>query len=292
MNIIHIIIYYALLIITFQYAKKKKYYYTILIIIYLFYLNNLNYFKNYDQITVIDIGQGDSILINLAHNKGTYLIDTGGKYGSTFSYAQNTTIPYLKSLGIKKIDYLILTHGDYDHAGEANYIINNFKVNHVIFNCGHYNYLERELIKLLESKNIKYASCVSRTDNLSFLQTMDFNNENDNSIVIYTKINNYSFMFMGDASIKTEAEIMKKYNLPKIDILKAGHHGSNTSSSKEFIDTINPDYTLISVGLNNKFKHPHQETLDNLVNSKIYRTDLDGSITIYIKNRQLHISSF
>ena len=116
------------------------------------------------------------------------------------------------------------------------------------------------------------------------MQTKVFNNENDNSNVIYTKIDKYTFMFMGDASIKTEKEIMQKYNLPNIDVLKVGHHGSNTSTSKELIDTINPNYALISVGKNNKFGHPHKQTLDNLVNTHIYRTDKMGSISIKIRN--------
>ena len=204
----------------------------------------------------------------------------------------NTIIPYLKSLGIKKIDYLILTHGDYDHSGEAINIVNNYKVNNIILNCGKYNFLEKELINILDTKKIKYGSCVNKIDDLLFLQTKDFNNENDNSNVIYTKIGKYTFMFMGDASITTEKEILKKYNLPKIDVLKVGHHGSKTSSSKEFIDTINPKYALISVGINNKFKHPHQEALDNLERSMIYRTDQDGSIILVIKNNKLMIKTY
>ena len=98
-------------------------------------------------------------------------------------------------------------------------------------------------------------------------------------------------MFMGDASIKTEKEILKEYELPNIDILKVGHHGSRTSSSKEFIDELNPKYALISVGENNKFKHPNKEVLDNLKNSKIYRTDQDGSIMLKIKNDKLKIET-
>ena len=175
--------------------------------------------------------------------------------------------------------------------GEAINLVNNFKVEKVIFNCGRYNYLERKLLGVLNKKDIKYYSCINELnlDNTSlyFLQTKDFNNENDNSNVIYTEIKNYKFMFMGDASIKTEQEIIKEYSLGKIDVLKVGHHGSKTSSGKEFIDTINPKYALISVGEDNKFKHPNKEALENLKNSKIYRTDQDGSIMFKIKNNKL-----
>ena len=98
-------------------------------------------------------------------------------------------------------------------------------------------------------------------------------------------------MFMGDASVTTEKEILSKYNLPNIDVLKVGHHGSNTSSSKEFIEEINPKYSIISVGKNNRYGHPNKEVLDNLNDSKIYRTDLDGSIMFKIKNNKLKIET-
>ena len=98
-------------------------------------------------------------------------------------------------------------------------------------------------------------------------------------------------MFMGDASITTEKEILSKYNLLNIDVLKVGHHGSKTSSSKEFIDEINPKYSIISVGKNNRYGHPNKEVLDNLKVSKIYRTDEDGSIMFKIKNNKLKIKT-
>ena len=98
-------------------------------------------------------------------------------------------------------------------------------------------------------------------------------------------------MFMGDASITTEKEILDKYNLPDIDVLKVGHHGSKTSSSKEFINEMNPKYGIISVGKNNRYGHPNKEVLDNLKDSKIYRTDQDGSIMFKIKNNKLKIET-
>ena len=98
-------------------------------------------------------------------------------------------------------------------------------------------------------------------------------------------------MFMGDASSTIEREILEKYNLPDIDVLKVGHHGSRTSSSKEFINEINPKYSIISVGKNNRYGHPNEEVLNNLENTKIYRTDQDGSIMFKIKNNQLKIET-
>ena len=179
--------------------------------------------------------------------------------------------------------------------GETINLVENLKVEKVIFNCGEYNYLEKELIKVLNKKKIKYYSCIKElnidNNRLYFLQTKEYDNENNNSNVIYTELNGYKFMFMGDASITTEKEILNKYNLQDIDVLKVGHHGSKTSSSREFINEVNPNYSIISVGKNNRYGHPNKEVLDNLKDTKIYRTDKDGSIMFKIKNNKLKIET-
>ena len=179
--------------------------------------------------------------------------------------------------------------------GEAINLVNNFKVEKVIFNCGEYNDLEKDLIKILNKKKIPYYSCIKELNidknKLYFLQTKEYDNENDNSNVVYTELDGYKFMFMADASITTEKEILNKYNLFDIDVLKVGHHGSKTSSSIEFINNVNPKYSIISVGKNNRYGHPNKEVLENLNNSKIYRTDLDGSIMFKIKNNKLKIET-
>ena len=128
-------------------------------------------------------------------------------------------------------------------------------------------------------------------DNLCFLQTKTYDNENDNSNVIYTELDGYKFIFMEDTSINTEKEIMSKYNLPHIDVLKVGHHGSRTSSSKEFINEIHTKYSIISVGKNNRYGHPNKEVLESLKDSKIYRTDQNGSIMFKIKNNKLKVET-
>ena len=190
---------------------------------------------------------------------------------------------------------LISPHGDYDHMGDTLNVIENIKVKKVIFNCGEYNDLEQDLIKVLDKKHIKYYSCIKELNidknKLYFLQTKKYDNENDNSNVIYTELDGFKFMFMGDASTTTEKEILDKYNLLEIDVLKVGHHGSKTSSGKEFINEINPKYSIISVGKNNRYGHPNKEVLNNLEKSKIYRTVMDGSIMFKIKNYDLKIET-
>ena len=177
--------------------------------------------------------------------------------------------------------------------GEAINLVNNFKVEKVIFNCGKFNDLEQELIKVLDKKKIPYYSCIKElnfdNNKLHFLQTKEYDNENENSNVIYTELNGYKFMFMGDAGVEKEKDILEKYNVSKIDVLKIGHHGSKTSSDKNFIDEMNPKNSIISVGKNNRYGHPNREVLNNLANTKIYRTDQDGSIIFKIKNNKLKI---
>ena len=126
---------------------------------------------------------------------------------------------------------------------------------------------------------------------LYFLNNKDYGNENDNSSVIYTELNNRKFLFMGDAGVEVEEDLIKKYNLKNIDVLKVGHHGSKTSSSKSFVDETNSKYSIISVGKNNRYGHPNESVLENLSESKIYRTDKEGSIMFKIKNKKLKIET-
>jgi len=298
MNLIMIVIYYLLTLICLNKVLVKKYIYVLPIITLILIYSNINYFNKNLIVTMLDVGQGDSLMIAFPNNKSNILIDTGGIVNFTktnYEISTSTIIPYLKSIGIKKINYLVLTHGDYDHMGEAVNLVNGFKVEQVVFNCGEFNDLEKELIKVLNQKKIKYYSCVKElnidNNKLYFLQTKKYDNENDNSNVIYTELNGYKFMFMGDAGVDKEKDILDKYNLSNVDVLKVGHHGSKTSSSKEFIDEINPKYGIISVGKNNIYGHPNKEVLNNLENSKIYRTDQDGSIMFKIKNDKLEIET-
>lgn len=289
-SIIIVLIYY-ILIYLFIYNKKNIYLLIIIVSHKLYPLIDSSF-----TVTYLDVGQGDSIFIKYPHNQGNILIDTGGIVNSDYQVAINKTIPYLKSFGVTKLDYLILTHGDYDHMGDSNVLVNNFKVDNVIFNCGPINTLEKELNKLLKEKQIPSYYCINKisikNNKLEFLNTKHYDNENDNSNVIYTNYNNYRFLFMGDAGLSKEKDILKKYNLESIDFLKVGHHGSNTSSSEEFITNIHPKYSLISVGKNNKYGHPKESVLEVLSNSKVYRTDLNGSIEIKISNNKYMIKTY
>ena len=300
-SILLVLIYYIFI---FLAIFKKKYYILLigLIIVHKCYI----YFDPTFKISFLDVGQGDSIFIKFPYNKGNILIDTGGiisykkekweERSNEYSIADSKIIPYLNSLGLTKLDYLIISHGDVDHMGEAINLVNGFRIDKVIFNLGEYNYLELEFIKELKRKNILYYKNIEKLniDNnmLYFLNNNLYDNENDNSNVIYLNFSNIKIIFMGDAGIKVEDDILDKYDLKHIDILKVGHHGSRTSTSSNFIDNINPKYSIISVGKNNRYGHPNSEVLDILNNSSIYRTDRDGSIVFKIKNSGLEIDTY
>lgn len=277
-SIILIIIYYLVIILI---LSKNKHYYLILIL--LIFHKTIPLYNSNLEVVMFDVGEADSMLISTPSKKVNILIDTGRGIDI------NNIIIYLKSIGISKLNYLIITHGDEDHIGGALYLIDNFKVDNVILNKGDYTELEVELITQLKNKNIKYTNNINKIPLLGsymyLLNTKEFSNENDNSIVTYFEYQKYKFLFMGDSSSKTEEYLINNYNLTNISFLKVGHHGSNTSSSPLFINKINPKVSLISVGRNNFYHHPNKEVLTNLSNSVIYRTDINKSIKIKINNK-------
>ena len=277
-SIILIIIYYLVIILI---LSKNKHYYLILIL--LIFHKTIPLYNSNLEVVMFDVGEADSMLISTPSKKVNILIDTGRGIDI------NNIIIYLKSIGISKLNYLIITHGDEDHIGGALYLIDNFKVDNVILNKGDYTELEVELIIHLKNKNIKYTNNINKIPLLGsymyLLNTKKFSNENDNSIVTYFEYQKYKFLFMGDSSSKTEEYLINNYNLTNISFLKVGHHGSNTSSSPLFINKINPKVSLISVGRNNFYHHPNKKVLTNLSNSVIYRTDINKSIKIKINNK-------
>ena len=277
-SIILIIIYYLVIILI---LSKNKHYYLILIL--LIFHKTIPLYNSNLEVVMFDVGEADSMLISTPSKKVNILIDTGRGIDI------NNIIIYLKSIGISKLNYLIITHGDEDHIGGALYLIDNFKVDNVILNKGDYTELEVELIIHLKNKNIKYTNNINKIPLLGsymyLLNTKKFSNENDNSIVTYFEYQKYKFLFMGDSSSKTEEYLINNYNLANISFLKVGHHGSNTSSSPLFINKITPKVSLISVGRNNFYHHPNKEVLTNLSNSVIYRTDINKSIKIKINNK-------
>lgn len=279
-SLLIIVLYYIIILLSYQ---NKKYFYLniiLLIIIYIYPYLNSNF-----EVVMFEVGEADCHLIKYPYNKNTILIDTGKNEYKI----KNEVIPYLKSIGIKKIDYLIITHGDLDHIGGSITLINNFQVKNVILNKGTFTDLEKELIKNLNKKKIPYQININKINisnhTIYLLNNTKYNNENDNSIITYFTYQKYKFLYMGDASITTEDNLLENYNLNNISILKVGHHGSNTSSSKDFISQINPSISLISVGENNIYHHPNKEVINNLFKSRIYRTDINNMVKLTINSK-------
>lgn len=279
-SLLIIVLYYIIFLLSYQ---NKKYFYLNIILLIIIYISP--YLNSNFEVVMFEVGEADCHLIKYPYNKNTILIDTGKNEYKI----KNEVIPYLKSIGIKKIDYLIITHGDEDHIGGSITLINNFQVKNVILNKGTFTDLEKELIKNLNKKKIPYQININKI-NLSnhtiyLLNNTKYNNENDNSIITYFTYQKYKFLYMGDASITTEDNLLENYNLNNISILKVGHHGSNTSSSKDFISQINPSISLISVGKNNIYHHPNKEVINNLSKSRIYRTDINNMVKLTINSK-------
>lgn len=289
-NLIFVFIYLSILMLYIKFKKKICLY---LIIVLLIFFKIRPYMDNNTYIYYIDVGQGDSILVVTPHLKKTILIDTGGIVSFNENYksniVKNKTIPFFRRIGINKVDYLFLTHGDYDHAGEASELLSNFCVKKVFINKGNINNIEK---KINNKEVLTLKNFVIDNIKVNSLNNNVFNNENDDSTILLFNIYDYKFLFMGDASIKTEEYLLNNYILPNVDILKVGHHGSYTSTSTDFINVIKPKYSVISVGENNMYKHPNKSVLDILDNTKLFRTDVDGTIEVKISKKGYKIKTY
>ena len=248
-----------------------------------------------NEITMLDVGQGESIFLRDVTGK-TILIDVGGKAESdkkiekwqekaTISNAQRTLIPYLKSRGVAKIDQLILTNTDKEHVGDLLEVTKAFHVGEILVSKGSLS--QKEFVAELQATQTKVCS-VTAGENLpifgGYLEVLSPREIGDgshsDSLLLYGKLLDKHFLFTGNLKEKGEKELLKQYPDLEVDVLKAGQHGAKTSSNSIFLEKLNPEITLISVGKNNRAKLPHQETMTRLetIKSKIYRTDQNGAI--------------
>ncbi|MDF2540510.1 MAG: hypothetical protein K0S47_228 [Herbinix sp.] len=232
-------------------------------------------------VTFLDVGQGDSILIE--SNGHSMLIDAGEvDMGAT-------VVRYLKKLKIKKLDYLIGTHPHSDHIGGLDDVIQSFSIGKVILpDVDHSTDTYDEVLDAIADKNLKITKPIignkytlgSAEFTIIAPNGTDYSDLNDYSVGILLKNGKNSFLFAGDAEEKSEAEMLKNGIKLTADVLKLGHHGSSYSSSNDFLDAVDPTYAVISAGKENQYGHPHTETLEKMVKRKIkiYRTDKQGTI--------------
>ncbi len=260
------------------------------------------------EVTFLDVGQGDSIFIKLPYGKGTYLIDTGGilpfeqqpwqKRQQPYEVGRDTVVPFLKSKGAAVIDKLILTHGDYDHAGGAEAIINELKVKELVLpDTLEKSELEKRLVTQAREKGItvKFVhegdQWISGNYRFKVLSPTKNSSEKGNnaSIVLYSEMGGYRWLFTGDLEEEGEKKLIRENKNIRADILKVGHHGSKTSTTDLFLDRVSPKAAVISVGEKNRFNHPNRDVLERLTNRniKIVRTDQSGAITYKFNLRRM-----
>lgn len=303
-----IIIYYVFLIfiilarnkiIVIKKINKKIIIIFVIIIIILNLI--LNFIPKTFTISFIDVGQGDSMLILTPKGK-KILIDGGGSRDEeSFNIGKQTLIPYLLNKGITKLDYILISHFDSDHVGGILSVLEELKVEKVIICEQEENENYRRFKEIVKNKKIK-VYVVKKGDNVKIEENILLNilwpkDEkikenaiNNNSIVAKLNYKNFSILLTGDIEKIAENEILKEYensNILNANILKVAHHGSKSSSINEFLEKVKPQIALIGVGEKNTFGHPNEGVLKRLenINTKIYRTDKKGEITIKINRK-------
>ncbi len=264
----------------------------------------VGFFNEEGVIIVIDVGQGDSILIQ---TPGHYevLIDSGGKINfekeewrkrkDPFDIGEDVVLPFLHTRGLSKLDLAIVTHEDYDHIGGYLSIIDDIKIGTFVVSSEfpRTKYGE-ELQDKLNEKNInivhinhqKTVQLDKHTQMLFLPVDVELSSkENNHSFAVYLKMYQTKMLFSGDIESDGEQQLLEQYGLPTVDILKIGHHGSNTSTSKIWLDALEPKAAIISVGLNNLYHHPSAEVINRLQIHEIpiWRTDLDGAVFVHIE---------
>lgn len=236
------------------------------------------------KVHYIDVGQADSILIQ--QGSSNMLIDAGNNADS------NLVVNYLKKQGVKKLDYLVGTHPHEDHIGGLDVVIKSFTIGKVFMpKKTSTTQTYKDVITAIKSKklnvttptpNTTYSLGQAKWTILAPAKNKDYEDINNYSIVCKLKFGNNTFLFDGDAEAISEMEMVKaKYDL-KADVLKVGHHGSSSSTCANFLNAVNPKYTVISVGKDNSYNHPQKSTMDRLKAKgvKVYRTDECGTIIV------------
>lgn len=275
-------------------------------------LQTIPYNNSDTTITYLNVGQGDSIVIEMPHREKVILIDTGGvlrfnqddwmESANVYEVGRQVVVPFLKGRGISQIDIMILTHADADHMEGAEEILQAIRVGEVHITPGSYNEnvmqdfreeINEQRIPVLEKGSGEMIE--SNYYQLTYLYPSDSNYEgNDDSLVLLMESLYFKGLFIGDLESKGEQILATEYSeqIEGQTILKLGHHGSKTSSTQLFLERTNPKFAIVSAGLNNRYGHPHPEVVERLnkLDIPFFQTGKDGSIEVIItKNGEVTI---
>jgi len=261
------------------------------------------------EITAIDIGQGDSFLV-VTPNGHTLLLDSGGLLGMSHSdldIGEDVVSPYLWQRGVRRLDAVAFSHSHSDHMGGMSAILRNFRPREMWYGP---NYPSRQVEALLELAERLQVRRIERHRGERF----DFDGvafevlsppadwelkprgQDDASLVLRLSYAGHNALLVGDIHKKVEKMLVEdadEHHAPlHADLLKVAHHGSNTSSSEEFLDAVRPEYAVISAGIRNPFHHPRPEVIGRLAEhqAKTYRTDFFGPVTFYMDAAGVHPS--
>ncbi|GGF07475.1 DNA internalization-related competence protein ComEC/Rec2 [Halobacillus andaensis] len=244
----------------------------------------LPYVSPFGKVTMLDVGQGDTFVIELPYRRGVIMIDAAGPSlytNNPSSTADYIIEPFLKSNGLKKIDALIVSHNDQDHSGSVEYLESSFNIEGI--------YVSPYYDKELKTKRIvKEGDALVFSDYTFYILHPgdDHEDSNENSLVIYTELGGLRWVFTGDISKQIENKLMKTYPELRADVLKISHHGSHTSTAPNWLKHLNPEVALISVGRENSYGHPHAEVIESIEEqgSVIFRTDKHGGVRFLFRD--------
>lgn len=306
-NLLLASIYYFCLIGMMVYLEKEglkqAFYYGIGLTLLLTFIIVEPYLSKEGSVTMLDIGQGDAIVLELPYRKGVFFIDAGATIDFTDNEPKDTVYrsvikPYLMGRGIEEIDSVFISHAHLDHHGSVRYLVEDFSVGEIIVHpffadeieLGHWN--ERDV----PVRSLAAGQSLTRKGQRFYALSpdKDTGDENDNSLVLYSEIGPLASLFTGDISTARERQLIQAYPNIKLDLLKVAHHGSNTSTDEELLKTYRPNLALIGVGKNNRYGHPAKEVLERLdaYDVEIYRTDQAGAIQFFYRGDQLFLRTF